>query len=150
MYFHPWTASPSELFHQRERRGRKLCTAASSGLSKPLILSIWLDCKNASLFFNQWKLNYPDSWGTLEYINIFWQAWVCSPSTITKPLATHSPTVGNIPSSVLPYFFPLLSHPSLALVSISPLSANFVLTLTLISHSLGDLCNCNMTISGRR
>ena len=51
-------------------------TAASSGLSKPLLLSIWLDCKNISLLFNQWKLNYPDSWGTLACINIFWQHWL--------------------------------------------------------------------------
>lgn len=35
--------------------------------------TIWLDCKNVSppSFFNQWKLNYPDSWATPEYINIF-------------------------------------------------------------------------------
>lgn len=48
------------------RRDKEKHTAASSGLSKPLIL---LDCENVSLFFNQWKLNYPDSWGTLKYIN---------------------------------------------------------------------------------
>lgn len=76
---------------ERQKRWRReLHTAANSGLSKPLVLSIWLDCKNVSLFFNQWKLNYPDSWGTLEYINIFWQAWLHSPPWLaTDPQPPH-------------------------------------------------------------
>lgn len=112
IYFHPWAASFSLFFHQRGRRGEaEKCTAASSGLSKPLVLSIWLDCKNVSLFFNQWKLNYPDSWGTLEYINIFWQAWLRSPPASSRPPACHPPSVHNIQllfTSLFLFLFPTI------------------------------------------
>lgn len=89
-----------------------------------LILQSALIVKMFPPFFNQWKLNSPDSWATLEYINIFWQAWLCPPHA--HPFAL---------------FFSLASLPchgpsafSSGFPSVFLCCVNVALTMILISH----------------
>lgn len=79
----------------------------------------WLS-KCFPTFFNQWKLNYSDSWATLEYINIFWQA------CLRPPPSPH--TLALFFSSALAYRGPS-AFPSVFLYCV-----NVALTMILISH----------------
>lgn len=111
---------PPELSLREDRRRKQ----QHLSLRHSLILqsAFCLDCKNVSPpFFNQWKLNYPDSWATLEYINIFWQAW----------LRPHPPSALFF-SSALAYPGP--SALSSAFPSVFLCCVNVALTMILISH----------------
>lgn len=109
-------------FYRRPRWGCVLQRAQS--LSDPLVLSISLDCKNVSLFFNQWKLNYPDSWATLEYINIFWQAWLRS----SPPTNSRTPAEASVSyySLILNRLISFSSRPNIALSALGFLSLSLL------------------------